>query len=223
MTDRPLFDAVRRIKGKALTDGDVLVIKAALAAIGYVQPAKPKRITAQVALELICHEAIVLEAYKDSKGIWTWSVGITAATGIDVLAYKDNPQPLSVCLEAYIATLTNKYLPAVERAFAGHELTDEQLAAALSFHYNTGAIETASWVKLWKAGAVGNARASIMAWNKPSEIIGRRTKERDLFFDGRWCSDGKATVYPVKKPSYTPDWRGAKRVDVRAELEGLLA
>ena len=55
-----------------------------------------------------------------------------------------------------------------------------------------------------------------------SEIIPRREKERDLFFDGKWSNDGCATIYPVKKPSYRPDFAHPERVDIRPILKGLL-
>ena len=180
-------------------------------------------LTARSASEIVGHEAIVQEAYKDSVGVWTWSVGIATTSGYDVLQYKDNPQPLQVCLKAYVELITSKYLPAVIKAFAGHQLTEAQLCAALSFHYNTGAILKASWPKLFLAGEVAKARASIMEWKNPPEIVERRSKERDLFFDGAWTGDGKATVYQVRKPSYTPDWGPAKRVPVLADLQALLS
>jgi len=107
----------------------------------------------------------------------------------------------------------------VRKAFAGHKLTKAQFAAALSFHWNTGAIERAEWVRLWKAGKIKEARASMVAnWSKPAEIKGRREKERDLFFDGKWSNDGTMTEYTRVKANMTPDWSSAKRVNVAAEL-----
>ena len=181
------------------------------------------KLTARIAKELIEHEAIVREAYKDSKGIWTWSVGITSASGHTVFpVYKDNPQTIRKCLEIYIWLLRKKYIPAVEAAFAGHVLTESQFGGALSFHYNTGAIGSATWVKQWKSGDIAGAKLSIMNWKKPPEIIPRRQKERDLFFDGVWSGKGKARVWPVKKPSYTPDWAHPGSADVTADLAALL-
>jgi len=179
-------------------------------------------LTSRVALELVGHEAIVLEAYKDSEEVWTWGVGVTDASGHAVGRYKDNPQTIRRALEVYIWLLRERYIPSVLAAFAGRQLTEAQFAAALSFHYNTGAIRKAGWVRLWKEGNVAAARAAIMEWRKPAEIIGRRTKERDLFFDGRWSADGKALVIPVSKPSYKPNFRAAQRVDVSADLTALL-
>lgn len=179
----------------------------------------PNTITERIALELIGHEAIVREAYKDSVGVWTWSVGVTNASGHKVYPrYKDNPQPIDKCLEIYVWLLRSKYAPAVVKAFSGHDLTESQFGAALSFHYNTGAIGRASWVESFKAGRIAQARTEFMNWRSPPEIIPRRKKERDLFFDGKWSADGRATVYPVRKPPYAPDWSGAARVDIRDEL-----
>jgi lysozyme len=187
-----------------------------------VWPRVDDGLTARAAMELIGHEAIVCESYKDSEGIWTWGIGVTDASGHKVARYIDKPQPIEHCLEVYIWLLRKKYLPDVLKAFKGHVLTEAQLAAALSFHYNTGSILSASWVKLWTAGNVDTARTAIMQWTKPASIIERREKERDLFFDGRWSSDGKARVIPVNKPSYQPSFRNAKRVDVLPMLQELL-
>lgn len=169
-------------------------------------------------LELVSHEGIVPEAYKDSKGIWTWGIGVTNASGHRVSRYKDNPQPISRVIEIFKWLVENKYLPDVIEAF-NRPLTETQLAAALSFHYNTGAIGRASWVTSFNKGDLATARKQFMNWRSPSEIIPRREAERDLFFDGVWSNDGTATVYQkVNKPSYSPKWSSAKRVDISGEL-----
>lgn len=178
-------------------------------------------ITLNMALELLHHEALVLEAYKDSKGIWTWSVGVTNASGHPVTQYIDRPQSIAVCLAAYIALLRTKYGPAVEKAF-GRRLTEAQFTAALSFHYNTGAVGKADWVQSYLNGNIAQAKKEIMNWRSPPEIIGRRTAERDLFFDNVWSNDGKTTILGARKPSYQPDWKSAKRVDIRADLRTAL-
>lgn len=176
-------------------------------------------ITERAALELVAHEAIVPEAYRDSVGVWTWGVGVTDASGHAVMRYKDNPQSIADCLRVYVWLLREKYAPAVVAAFKGRALTENQFAAALSFHYNTGAIGRATWVKSFLAGDMVTARAQFLEWKKPAEIIERRKKEAALFFDGVWSANGMATVYPVRKPSYSPDWGGAKRVDIRAAMK----
>tara|TARA_Y100000310_G_scaffold343898_1_gene453789 strand:- start:1938 stop:2585 length:648 start_codon:yes stop_codon:yes gene_type:complete len=181
-------------------------------------PMPTSDITVRVLQELVSHEAIVLEAYRDSVGIWTWGVGVTDASGHRVGRYKNNPQTVGHTLRIFAWLVEQKYAPPVRKAFKGRNLTEAQFAAALSFHYNTGAIGRASWVRHWLAGDIARAKTAFMEWRNPPEIIPRRAKERDLFFDGKWTSDGMATVYGVRKPSYTPDWSSARRVDISHDL-----
>ena len=178
------------------------------------------KITPRMAAELLSHEGLVREAYKDSVGVWTWSVGITDASGHKVGRYKDNPQSIERCLEVYIWVLETNYLPAVLDAFKDMELTEEELTAALSFHYNTGAIGRATWVQNWLDDDIQAAHKNMLNWAKPKELLGRRIKERSLFFDGKWSGDGKVLVYNVAKPSYLPV--NGKRVNVMSYLENLL-
>ena len=185
---------------------------------GVNEPAASSELSDRSLLELLSHEGIVCEAYKDSVGVWTWGVGVTDASGHRVLRYKDNPQPISKVIEIFKWLIATKYLPDVKKAFTV-ELNEAQLAAALSFHYNTGAIKKASWVKSFNKGDVDKAYQEIMNWRTPSSIIERREKERDLFFNGHWSNDGMATVYTVvNKPSYTPRWSSAKRIDITGDL-----
>lgn len=177
------------------------------------------KVTTRAAAELASHEGLVRQAYKDSVGVWTWSIGITSASGHNVERYIGKPQTLEHCLAIWTWTL-DRYANDVRSVFGGHHLTEEQFAAALSFHYNTGAITKASWVKKWKAGDVAGARKSIMDWKKPPEIIPRRMKERDLFFDGKWSGDGKVTEYTRLTSRNTPDWSSGRRVDITAALGG---
>ena len=175
------------------------------------------RIDADVAMELASHEGLVRQAYKDSVGIWTWSIGITSATGHDVTRYIGKPQKLEHCLAIYVWAL-EKYAKDVRDAFASKPLNKHQFAAALSFHYNTGAIKRASWVKKWLAGDVAGARKSFMDWRKPTEIIPRRQAERDLFFDGKWSNKGTVTEYTRLTVSNTPVWSSAVRTDIRPAM-----
>ncbi|MBN1782032.1 lysozyme [bacterium] len=180
------------------------------------------KITAKVAQEIIFHEAIVREAYKDSVGVWTWGIGITNASGHKVYPrYIDNPQTIKRCLEIFEWVLRKKYVPAVDEAFRHFDLTEEQFAAALSFHYNTGGIKRATWVKQWKNGETENAYQSMLNWNKPPAIIPRRKKEQALFFHGTWSNNGMAMEYDVRKPGYSPDWASAKTVEISSVLSEL--
>lgn len=224
---REIFQAVRQLRdGQGFTLEEVHLLDAAIDRAFGIIPAAPivshLSLTPRVALELIAHEAIVQEAYKDSAGVWTWGIGVTNASGHNVDRYKDNPQTIERCLDVYLWLLREKYIPSVVKAFQGFILSEAQFTAALSFHYNTGAISRAGWVKKAKAGDMEGAKRAFMEWRNPPEIIARRQKECDLFFNGRWSQDGKATVYDVRKPSYSPNWKTARRVDVSETLTGLM-
>lgn len=180
-------------------------------------------LTVRGASELVGHEAIVCEAYKDSESIWTWGIGITASSGVDPLQYKDKPASIDTVLRAFIGRCNAIYIPDVLAAFSGRALNEAQFAAALSFHYNTGAIKKTDWVKLWLAGKAKDARAFLEThYLNGGTLTDRRKKEAALFFDGKWNGDGKATVLAVNKPSYTPKWSSAIRVDVMEPLTGIM-
>lgn len=177
-------------------------------------------------LEIIEHEAIVFEAYRDSKGIWTWGVGVTNASGHRVHPrYLHKPQTLTRCLEVYEWLVRTKYLPEVRSAFPGQRLSEAQLAAALSFHWNTGAIHRAAWVKSFLAGRTDLARTQFMNWRTPAEIEKRRERERDLFFDGRWSNTGRARIIQRvdRGARATPIWSSAVVRNIDAELRDVLA
>ena len=228
-----IFDASKKIGARYRNEEDVALmdeaIRKALEQTVVVSPlAAPAKatsvLTVPMVLEVASHEGLCLEAYRDSVGVWTWSIGVTNKSGHQVFPrYKDNPQSIERAIEVYIWLLETNYLPAVLKEFQGFNLTEAQLAAALSFHYNTGAIEKASWVDDWKAGKIDEAREGIMNWKRPPEIIERRMKERDLFFDGDWSYDGSVTLYQVSHSSYTPIWSSAKQVDIAPIVEKILA
>jgi GH24 family phage-related lysozyme (muramidase) len=231
LVDTAVFDAVRQIlkerTGKGLTEADVRLINGALAMDDPPAPVVApvvtgQRLSVKVVTELMHHEAIIQELYKDSVGVETWSAGLTAKSGINIRKYKDNPAPMQECIDAVIERLRAVYVPDVLAAFTGKNLTETQFAAALSFHYNTGAIRRADWVKLWLAGDTNAAFISFMNWKSPPEIKERREHERDLFFRGAWRQDGNTTVYLVNKPSYSPKWSSARRVNVSAEIKKAL-
>jgi Phage-related lysozyme (muraminidase) len=190
---------------------------------GARAPIETIRLTARGAAELIGHEAIVLEWYRDSEGVGTWGIGVTDASGHRVGRYKDNPQPIARCIEVYLWLLDTHYIPDVRRAFGGCQLTEAQFAAAISFHYNTGAILRTDWVKLFKAGKMSQAQSFLEGhYLNGGDLAERRKKEAALFFDGVWSGDGTTTVWPVRKPSYTPAWGKGERVDVMPYLREAL-
>ncbi len=176
------------------------------------------KLTPKAVAYIAKEEGMVREAYKDSIGVWTWGLGVTNMSGHEVYPrYKDAPQPLEKCIEVSVWLMERKYLPPVLKAFHDLPLKEHELAGALSFNWNTGAIGKASWVGLFLDGKLEQARASFLSWKNPASIIPRRQREAALFFDGQWPDDMRATIWNVAKPSYTP--RGSKAVDIMPMLE----
>lgn len=178
-------------------------------------------VTPRVAMEVACHEAIVRSSYYDSVGVLTWSVGLTSATGHRVDRYLNNPQPLQHCIDVYVWALIN-YARQVRDVFADHPLTEPQFAAALSFHWNTGAIRKSSWVDRWKRGDLAEAERRFKTWNKAGGVtnkglVARRADEADLLFRGIWANDGTMTEYPVTA-SNRPDFPRGTSIRVDAEM-----
>lgn len=174
------------------------------------------QISKRGAMELIAHEGAVLEAYKDSVGVWTWGIGITNFSGHNVDRYRRNPQSLQRVLEIYLWAL-KRYEADVIKAFAPLKLNEHQLAAAVSFHYNTGGIRDASWVRHFKAGNIAAAKKAFMSWRSPKEIIPRRRAERDLFFDGKWSGKKTISIWGVRANGNV-NWSDRKTVNAEKAL-----
>lgn len=161
--------------------------------------------------ELASHEAIVSRRYKDSVGVWTVGIGHTkAAGGLDPLTVTaDRP------VEAWIALFKTdiaKYEAGVNAAIRV-QVTPHEFDALVSFHFNTGSIGRASLVTALNGGDRASAAAKFMSWSKPSEIVGRRTKEMLLFRDGKYASEPLVTVYPASD-SGAVLWSKGKRVPI---------
>lgn len=174
-------------------------------------------------IALIGHEGIVPGPYFDSKGVLTYGVGHTAAAGGPDPArmVRGMPDDLDAALlrvfEVFRADLA-RYEAAVSAAIKV-PVTQAEFDAAVSFHYNTGAIGRASWVKALNAGDRRAAAAQIMNWRKPAEIIARREAEQRLFRDGAY-PDSRINVWPVDTAGRVT-WRPV-RVLTAAEALALL-
>ena len=152
----------------------------------------PRPLTPMIVGEILQHEGLAREAYRDSVGVWTWSVGITDASGHKVARYRDNPQPLERCLEVFMWLLTTRYLPAVNAAFGAFDPTEHQLAAALSFHYNTGAIARA------RRGSNATSPVTARARAQPSSTGAAPPKSSPAAARSATCSStprGRATEW----------------------------
>ena len=177
--------------------------------------------TARAVAYLGMEEGLCLEAYRDTGNVWTWALGVTDASGHKVSRYINNPQPLDKALEVSVWLIKEKYLPTVEKAFKT-TLTEPQLAAALSFHWNTGAIGRAQWVKDFNNGNRQKAYDGFLQWTSRGLLEGRRKRERELFFNNKWPTDLRANLYPVNPQTHRPITSKPTKVDLLNTLEKIL-
>lgn len=144
--------------------------------------------------QLVAEEGEVLRAYRDVAGVWTIGVGLTAASGVVT------PKAGMVITRAesrrlLASALKSRYEPAVAAAMPGAPA--HAFDGAVSFHFNTGAIARASWVKAWRDGDREATRSGLAAWNKAggkvvAGLTKRRAREADLILDGRRSVPGTA-------------------------------
>ncbi len=165
-------------------------------------------------IALIGHEAIVLSRYKDIKGIWTIGVGHTSAAG------GINPETfLGTMTMAEVLDLLHKDVAAYEAAVAAAvtvPLLQHEFDALVSFHYNTGAIATATLTATLNSGNRQLAGEQFLNWMKPVQIRPRRLAESALFLEGIYPPP-MATVFPADADGNVL-WGEGMCVDVRALL-----
>lgn len=160
-----------------------------------MQTTSPRGIAA-----LVAHEGIVPGPYLDSVGVWTWGIGHTAGAGAPDPAMM--PRGMPADLDGALRAVFDQFardLPRYEadvRAAFTVPLAQHEFDAAVSFHFNTGAIGRAQWVDLFNAGDRSEAITAILNWRSPAGIIPRRTAEQRLFRDGTY-PDKAAPVWGV--------------------------
>jgi len=167
-------------------------------------------------VEIIGHEGISLSKYKDSVGVWTIGMGATASEIPDLASW---PLSRTLTLQEVFDLFSKsivKYEDAVNKALT-REVAQSQFDALVSWCYNVGVgytrpvydrkgnmtRDTATVIKLLNKGADAAAlHDALLMYRKPMEIIKRRTKEATLLAYGKYCNDGKATLFPVSSNGY---------------------
>lgn len=157
------------------------------------------QMSAQGVATLEHHEGVVLKAYRDVVGVWTIGAGLTAASGVVKpkagmrLTREEATNLLQQALRRNYEPTVKAEMPAARQ----HEFD-----AGVSFHFNTGAIRKATWVKRWRAKSAPSViRAGLLAWNKGGgRVLPGLTRRRDD--EARMLLDG---IYPiaVSKPAST--------------------
>lgn len=109
------------------------------------------------------HEGVVLKAYRDPVGVWTIGAGLTAASG--VVKPKAGMKITDAEASQLLAdALARNYEPAVRLAMPG--AAQHEFDGGISFHWNTGAITRASWVKSWLVKSWTLVERGLALWNK---------------------------------------------------------
>ena len=144
---------------------------------------------------LEAEEGVVLRAYRCPAGVWTIGAGLTAASGVVTprAGMVITPDEASALLAK---ALERNYEPAVDRAMWPGRPVQHEFDAGVMFHFNTGAIGRASWVRAWIRDNADAARRGLMAWNKGGGkvlpgLVKRREREADLLLKGVY-TPGKA-------------------------------
>lgn len=163
--------------------------------------------------EIAAHEGIVASPYRDSAGHWTVGIGHSAAAGWPDPATERRPFTLDEIVSIFLGDIA-RFEERVRRAFT-RPLDQAQFDAAVSFDFNTGAIDRAAWVRLFNGGQELAARDAMLNWRRPPEVLRRRRRERDLFFDRIYAGDGTASLYPADARGRVL-WHEARRIDIAA-------
>ena len=175
-------------------------------------------------------EGTVLRAYRCPAGVWSIGDGLTAASGV----VKPRAGMVITAAEAtrlLALALRDKYEPSVEVAMAipGTVVTrpsQHEFDAGVSFHFNTGAIRKATWVKQWKAKSPrAQIRMSLLAWNKGGGkvlpgLTARRDREAAMLLDGVYRTDGATRKVPTTAIGYAKWGLLLSGAEIKAARDG---
>lgn len=177
---KQLFDAIRTVKGSALTQADVDLINRALAGVQALAPSN-------AAIKLMHEfESCRLTAYPDpgSRNGLPWTIG-WGSTGPGIT--KGTVWTQKQADDRFAADLA-KFGSQVADALSGSPTTQAQYDAMVSFAYNVGieAFRSSTLLRKHRAGDYAGAKAEFARWNKNdgkvmNGLIRRRAAEAALY------------------------------------------
>lgn len=197
---KALFDAVRTVKGAALTQADVGLINRAL--LGAVQEASPSgsgRGASKAALDLIhSFETFQPKAYKDPGSVNGLPITIGWGSTSDL---QGRPIQMGTVWtreygDAKFAQDIAKFEIGVNTLLQGKPTTQNQFDALVSFAYNVGldmnkngkaeGLGESTLLRKHLAGDYAGAKAEFAKWNKNdgkvmAGLTRRRAAEADLY------------------------------------------
>lgn len=203
MNRKPIFDAVRKILNRAFTQEEVDALDAACAQAeaslqGTAAPIRAPtpapasgRQLGTAGIKLIqqfegCEKDRpdgTFEAYPDpGTGGDPWTIG-WGSTGPGIK--KGTVWTQKECDDRFVTDM-QRYANDVSKAIGSAPTTQNQFDALVSFHYNTGAIASATLTKRHKEGKFADAKKEFGRWinagGRPMNgLIRRRAAEADLY------------------------------------------
>lgn len=201
MDRKPLFDAVRQLLGKPFTQAEVDKLDRAIdTANAYPEPVEAPcqpsarsggRTLGKAGADLIksfegCARPRAdgcFEAYPDpGTHADPWTIG-WGSTGPDIEPGVIWTQ--AQCDERFDRDM-QRYADEVSQTIGDAPTTQNQFDALVSFHYNTGAIASATLTRKHKAGDYAGAAAEFARWNRAggqvmAGLTHRRAAEAQLY------------------------------------------
>lgn len=166
-------------------------------------------------VEIATYEGICLRPYYDSVGVITIGIGSTIS---DIPDLKSWPLSKIITVQeafSYFTTSLQVYVNAVNKTLV-NPVYQYQFDALVSICYNIGCegLQKSTFMKKINANALpDDIKSAIMAWNKPPEIIGRRTKEASLYCTGIYSSNGFIEMMDTDRRGHQLQ-RTAKEINV---------
>ncbi len=162
-------------------------------------------------------EGVAKSCYLDSVGIKTIGIGATVSEIPDIAKMPwDKEISVKEAFELLDKSLV-KYENAVNNGLKV-QVPQYTFDALVSWIYNvgTGWVKKSTLIKVINSGEHNKdyLRKLLLMYNKPKEIIGRRTKEADLMVGGKY-GDGKVNLFPVSPATHKPIY--SRSVSINAE------
>jgi len=162
-------------------------------------------------LEIASYEGLMTKAYYDSVKVLTIGIGHTNV---------DNKVDMTLGKEYTIQQMIDlfnkdiqRYVDSVNKSLTV-KISQSQFDALVSFQYNTGGFGRSTLKsRINSSGSAQSIFDAFLMWNKPKEIIGRRTNEANLYRYGKYTNKG-TTVFRDVDNKGNILWKTAKNIDI---------
>lgn len=187
---KAIFDAVRDAKPDVFADpGHILALDNILDAYGIPRAGGARRIGEKGKALIKRWEGCELEAYPDpGTGGAPWTIG-WGTTRMDGRAVKRGDRITQERADQLFDQQLARYADEVSATIGNASTSQEQFDALVSFHYNTGAIQTATLTRKHEAGDFAGAAKEFGKWvnaagKKLPGLVKRRADEAQLYRSG---------------------------------------